>query len=254
MDIMDNALNVLLIDEPDSHISPRIQNKLLDCLKEISNVQVFVITHNDNFVSGLDSKDIVFINSENKNEGNIEALNDLNVDVLHHSLGGVITGLTRLQKNKRVVFVEGEDDITYLKAINDSLKKVHSQYAIDFSKISFWYVRGKDNMNLKIMANKQLLSQAVRNCRYAAIFDKDFSTENANEKYINEEIIRRLGNSSWAHTHDGYCIESVLFSDLEKLKKFLAKITEKNIEEINDFVNTYFNDVRVGRNRPPKVA
>lgn len=109
-----------------------------------------MITHNDNFVSGLDSKDIVFINSENKNEGNIEALNDLNVDVLHHSLGGVITGLTRLQKNKRVVFVEGEDDITYLKAINDSLKKVHSQYAIDFSKISFWYVRGKDNMNLKI--------------------------------------------------------------------------------------------------------
>ena len=244
MDIMDNALNVLLIDEPDSHISPRIQNKLLDCLKEISNVQVFVITHNDNFVSGLDSKDIVFINSENKNEGNIEALNDLNVDVLHHSLGGVITGLTRLQKNKRVVFVEGEDDITYLKAINDSLKKVHSQYAIDFSKISFWYVRGKDNMNLKIMANKQLLSQAVRNCRYAAIFDKDFSTENANEKYINGEITRRLGNSSWAHTHDGYCIESVLFSDLEKLKKFLAKITEKNVEEINDFVNAYFNDLK----------
>lgn len=78
----------------------------------------------------------------------------------------------------------------------------------------------------------------------AAIFDKDFSTENANEKYINEEIIRRLGNSSWAHTHDGYCIESVLFSDLEKLKKFLAKITEKNIEEINDFVNTYFNDLK----------
>lgn len=99
-------------------------------------------------------------------------------------------------------------------------------------------------MNLKIMANKQLLSQAVRNCKYAAIFDKDFSTENANEKYINGEITRRLGNSSWAHTHDGYCIESVLFSDLEKLKKFLAKITEKNVEEINDFVNAYFNDLK----------
>lgn len=100
MAIMDNALNVLLIDEPDSHISPRIQNKLLDCLKEISNVQVFVITHNDNFVSELAAEDIIFINSENKNIGHIEALNDINIDVLHSSLGGVITGLTRLQKNK----------------------------------------------------------------------------------------------------------------------------------------------------------
>lgn len=87
MAIMDNALNVLLIDEPDSHISPRIQNKLLDCLKEISNVQVFVITHNDNFVSELAAEDIIFINSENKNTGHIEALNDINIDVLHSSLG-----------------------------------------------------------------------------------------------------------------------------------------------------------------------
>lgn len=161
MAIMDNALNVLLIDEPDSHISPRIQNKLLNCLKEISNVQVFVITHNDNFVSELDSKDIIFINSENKNSGHIEALNDVNIDVLHNELGGVITGLTRLQKNKHVIFMEGEDDIAYLKALNESFQRVHCSFAIDFSKISFWYVRGKDNMNLKIMANKQLLSQAL---------------------------------------------------------------------------------------------
>lgn len=44
IDIMDNALNVMLIDEPDSHISPRIQNNLLKCLKAISNTQIFVIT------------------------------------------------------------------------------------------------------------------------------------------------------------------------------------------------------------------
>lgn len=244
MAIMDNALNVLLIDEPDSHISPRIQNKLLNCLKEISNVQVFVITHNDNFVSELDSKDIIFINSENKNSGHIEALNDVNIDVLHNELGGVITGLTRLQKNKHVIFMEGEDDIAYLKALNESFQRVHCSFAIDFSKISFWYVRGKDNMNLKIMANKQLLSQVVHGCSYAAIFDKDYSTEEANSKYINSEIVRRLGSSSWAHTHNGYCIESVLFSDMNILKRFLAKITGKNIEEINNFLNTYFQDLK----------
>lgn len=244
MAIMDNALNVLLIDEPDSHISPRIQNKLLSCLKEISNVQVFVITHNDNFVSELDSNDIIFINSENKNNGHIEALNDVNIDVLHSALGGVITGLTRLQKNKRIIFMEGDDDIAYLKAMNAGLKKANSSSAIDFSKISFWYVRGRDNMNLKIMANKQLLSQAVQGCKYAAIFDKDYSTEEANAQFISTVIIKRLGSSSWAHTHNGYCIESVLFSEMSKLKRFLGKITEKDDETINAFVDAYFNDLR----------
>lgn len=245
MAIMDNALNVLLIDEPDSHISPRIQNKLLDCLKEISNVQVFVITHNDNFVSELASEDIIFINSENKNIGHIEALNDINIDVLHSSLGGgVITGLTRLQKNKRIIFTEGDDDIAYLKAMNEAFKRVNSPLAIDFSKISFWYIRGKDNMNLKIMANKQLLSQAVQGCKYAVIFDKDYSTEAANTKFINSDILRRLGNSSWAHTHNGYCIESVLFSEMDKLKKFLNKITGKDEETINTFLDEYFYELK----------
>lgn len=244
MAIMDNALNVLLIDEPDSHISPRIQNKLLDCLKEISNVQVFVITHNDNFVSELAAEDIIFINSENKNTGHIEALNDINIDVLHSSLGGVITGLTRLQKNKRIIFTEGDDDIAYLKAMNEAFKRVNSPSAIDFSKISFWYIRGKDNMNLKIMANKQLLSQAVQGCKYAVIFDKDYSTEAANTKFINSDILRRLGNSSWAHTHNGYCIESVLFSEMDKLKKFLNKITGKDEETINTFLDEYFYELK----------
>lgn len=244
MAIMDNALNVLLIDEPDSHISPRIQNKLLDCLKEISNVQVFVITHNDNFVSELAAEDIIFINSENKNTGHIEALNDINIDVLHSSLGGVITGLTRLQKNKRIIFTEGDDDIAYLKAMNEAFKRVNSPSAIDFSKISFWYIRGKDNMNLKIMANKQLLSQAVQGCKYAVIFDKDYSTEDTNTKFINSDILRRLGNSSWAHTHNGYCIESVLFSEMDKLKKILNKITGKDEETINTFLDEYFYELK----------
>ena len=111
IDIMDNALNILLIDEPDSHISPRIQNNLLKCIKEIAKVQVFVISHNDNFVSEVQPNEVIFVNSENKGNGTIKALNDVNIDALHSALGGVITGLTRLQKSKRVIFVEGEDDI-----------------------------------------------------------------------------------------------------------------------------------------------
>ena len=243
--IMDNALNILLIDEPDSHISPRIQNNLLKCIKEIAKVQVFVISHNDNFVSEVQPNEVILVNSENKGNGIINALNDVNIDALHSALGGVITGLTRLQKSKRVIFVEGEDDISYLKSMNEALKNIGSDKCIDFSKVSFWYIRGKDDLKLKVMANKQLLSQAVPNCKYAAIFDKDFSTVDANNRFIDNEVKRRLGNGAWVHTHNGYCIESVLFSDKDKLKRYLIKLAGDNYEEsIREYVESFYQEIK----------
>lgn len=243
--IMDNALNILLIDEPDSHISPRIQNNLLKCIKEIARVQVFVISHNDNFVSEVQPNEVLFVNSENKGNGIINALNDVNIDILHSALGGVITGLTRLQKSKRVIFVEGEDDISYLKSLNEALKRIGSDKCIDFSKVSFWYIRGKDDLKLKVMANKQLLSQAVPNCKYAAIFDKDFSTVEANNRFIDNVVRQRLGSGSWVHTHNGYCIESVLFSDKDKLKRYLIKLTGDDYEEsIREYVDMFYQEIK----------
>lgn len=243
--IMDNALNILLIDEPDSHISPRIQNNLLKCIKEIAKVQVFVISHNDNFVSEVRPDEVIFVNSENKRSGVIKVLNDVNIDALHSALGGVITGLTRLQKSKRVIFVEGEDDISYLKAMNEALKKVGSEKCIDFSEVSFWYIRGKDDLKLKVMNSKQLLSQAVPNCKYAAIFDKDFSTVEANNRFIDSDVKRRLGDGAWVHTHNGYCIESVLFSDKDKLIKYLTRLSGNNHEQdIREYVDTFYRETR----------
>ncbi len=224
IEVMNNALNILLIDEPDSHITPRIQNRLLCCLNNINETQTFIISHNDNFVADVAPEHILFVNSTNKVQGTVEPLEVDNVDVLHITLGGIITGLTRLQKYKVVFFVEGEDDISYIRMLSNALKRIGSEEKIEMEKLSFWFIRGKDNLNIKIMAGKQLLSQAVTDCRFNAIFDKDFATLSANESYINTDVKRRLGNSCIVHTHNGYCIESVLFSNLELLKSYLDKL------------------------------
>lgn len=256
IEVMDNAINILLIDEPDSHISPRIQSRLLSCLKRIEGTQTFIISHNDNFVSDVSPEHILFINSTNKADGLVEPLAIDNVDTLHTALGGIVTGLTKLQKYKTVFFVEGEDDISYLRMLCDTLKQNGSIHTVDIDKISFWYIRGKDYLKVKIMAGKQLLSQAVRNCRYNAMFDKDFSTTVANESYIVAHIKSQLGTSSKIHTHDGYCIESVLFSNLDILEVYIRKllpyalshpidetVATRNID-VKQFIENYCHNIK----------
>ena len=121
------------------------------------------------------------------------------------------------------------------------------QYCIDFKTLSFWFIRGKDYIPQKVMTGKQLLSQAVDSCKFAAIFDKDFSTESANEAFV-QNIKRRLGANAKVHTHDGYCIESVLFSNCDILKIFLQKLlsgVQIDLDTfISDFVNTKKNSIR----------
>lgn len=256
IEVMDNAINILLIDEPDSHISPRIQSRLLSCLKRIEGTQTFIISHNDNFVSDVSPEHILFINSTNKADGLVEPLAIDNVDTLHTALGGIVTGLTKLQKYKTVFFVEGEDDISYLRMLCDTLKQNGSIHTVDVDKISFWYIRGKDYLKVKIMAGKQLLSQAVRNCRYNAMFDKDFSTTVANESYIVAHIKSQLGTTAKIHTHDGYCIESVLFSNLDILEVYIRKllpyalshpidetVATRNID-VKQFIENYCHNIK----------
>ncbi|MEE1125944.1 MAG: AAA family ATPase [Acutalibacteraceae bacterium] len=239
--IMDNALNITLIDEPDSHISPRIQSKLLKHIQEINNTQIFVISHNDNFVETLEPENIIFINEENKASNEIRPLDEINLDYLHTSLGGIISGLTRLQRSKKVVFVEGNDDIEYIKQLNQAIKRTTPDKSIDLNQISFWYIRGKDYIAQKIMTGKQLLSQAVSSCEFSAIFDKDFSTILENEKYKRNTISKRLG-SDLIHTHDGYCIESVLFSNRDLLKTYLTKLLPSEFD-LDLFIDNYFSQI-----------
>lgn len=245
IEVMDNAINILLIDEPDSHISPRIQSRLLSCLKRIEGTQTFIISHNDNFVSDVSPEHILFINSTNKADALVEPLAIDNVDTLHVALGGIVTGLTKLQKYKTVFFVEGDDDISYLRMLCDTLKQNGSIHTVDIDKISFWYIRGKDYLKVKIMAGKQLLSQAVRNCKFNAMFDKDFSTTVANESYITAHIKSQLGTSAKIHTHDGYCIESVLFSNLDILEAYIRKLLPHALSHpIDETVATQSIDVK----------
>lgn len=75
---------------------------------------------------------------------------------------------------------------------------------------------------------------------YITVFDKDFCTYDSVEKLRNnlEQINRR---NLKGYYHNGYCIESVLFSEKDKLVAFLKQLSELNREAIEEFVSTWIN-------------
>lgn len=216
-------LNILLVDEPDSHIHSNLQSKLMSYLKSIYNNQTFVITHNDAFVDEAVEGEVFYLNEQTKISGELKSLALNNFDLVKNELGGIIIGLTKINKAQKIIFVEGKDDIEYIKKLLEKYIQIKS---IDFNinHIAFFHLRGKDFLEKKVENVKRVLSEIFKNKQFICIYDKDFSPmDNANK--LNDSIKRKLGSDSQVIYHNGYCIESTLFSDID----ILINIVWKNI-------------------------
>lgn len=241
IDYLENAMNILLIDEPDSHIHAKLQKKLLQELRLINNTQTFVISHNDTFVSELNPDELFYLNNESKNEGAIKKLDLKNFDKIKKELGGIIVALDKLNYTHKVCFVEGDDDIEYINRLLKKHLKIEPENKPK-KEVVFYHLRGKDFLLKKIDHNKRLLSQLFKDKSYAVIYDKDFSTEDSCNDF-NKEISRKLGNNSNVYTHNGYCIESTIFSDLEKLCEFLSNWSGISKLRVHFFIEEFFSNI-----------
>ncbi|MTK53067.1 AAA family ATPase [Paludibacter sp.] len=65
------VLNLILIDEPDSHIHSNMQFNLLDELKKQTNYQSFVISHNDRLIDNIPEGELLFLNDDIKKMGHL---------------------------------------------------------------------------------------------------------------------------------------------------------------------------------------
>jgi len=111
-----NGLNILLIDEPDSHIHSNIQASLIDELRMIEKSQIFVISHNDRFIQKSKNKELYFVNKAIKESQKLEALNISQYQDAKEELGGLLYKLEYMSNQKPTIFVEGETDEKYLKS------------------------------------------------------------------------------------------------------------------------------------------
>jgi len=241
VDYLDSKLNILLIDEPDSHIHLALQKRLITNLKALSHNQSFIISHNDSFVNETDDGELFYLSQDTILSKELKHIED--GDLIKKDFGSPILTLERLNNSDNIIFVEGKDDKKYITKILE--KFVESDIITNKSEIKncyYFHIRGKDNLSTKLEHNKRTLSQLFNDKKYVVVTDKDFtSIEKSNE--LNNTIKSKLGSTSDSLCHDGYCIESTLFSDLNKLHQYLSFVTTLDIATIESNSNTILDNI-----------
>ncbi len=115
----------------------------MNYLKSIDGNQTFVITHNNAFVDEAREGEIFYLNEQAKESGELKALALNNFDLVKNELGGVIIGLTKLNKAQKIIFVEGKDDIKYIQKLLTKYTPINS-INFNLNQITFFHLRGKD--------------------------------------------------------------------------------------------------------------
>ncbi|WP_415776280.1 ATP-dependent nuclease [Shewanella oncorhynchi] len=214
---VDAPLSILLVDEPDSHIHTTLQKSLIEKLKLIVTSQIFVISHNDNFVGEAKEGELYYLNTRAKCEGKLKYVELNNFDLIKRELGGTILALEKMNYCQRIGFVEGDDDIKYIEL----LVKIYNHYNDDRlieKDVTFFYQRGKDNLKRKLESVNRVFSQVVGRKPYVVIYDKDFSTVGTNDVF-SQSILSVTPRNSRCFSHNGYCVESVYLRILKFFQK-----------------------------------
>lgn len=103
----ESFLNLIFIDEPDSHMHFKLQTKLIDELKKDSHRQIFLITHNDKLIEKASQGELFYINNEIKNLGQLNYMNFDDYKIVTFELSEL---LNSIETDKYLLLTEGKTD------------------------------------------------------------------------------------------------------------------------------------------------
>lgn len=228
-------LNLIMLDEPDSHIHRDIQKRLIAVLVRNSlRAQVFLTTHNESLIRATKPENIYHISDSGDGQTELEikpitANNpvSLKVGIQPSGKSKVIRALGNNDsldildclEARKIVFVEGEDDALYIRNIYE---KVTNRTLDDYV---FWSLNGLDtfigcvvhykNFFQVIASSHDLWGKSI------SIIDADYMTDQQKKSLINQlESKINLPTFLW----DEYTIEGSLLSDMNAFKEIIYRI------------------------------
>lgn len=222
-------LNIILLDEPDSHIHRDIQKRLINEL--ISNdIQFFLTSHNESLLRSTNPKNIFLITDDVANSALTEYKPIYNKQLTARKSGispsyhshimhkiGTETSLDILNMLEAdyIFFVEGSDDADYIRKILE----INNE---EFDCV-FWAFDGLDNLIAKIKNYKAFFegiggtSDLWTKCKI--IIDADYTT--STQKNILKQSLETKTNLN-CFIWDTYTIESSILKNKDELAQILS--------------------------------
>lgn len=242
-------LNIVLLDEPDSHIHRDIQKKLIDVLsKHTENTQIFITTHNESLIRSTKADYIFHLEANTQKEyfpithNTRDAIKkglqpSRHIKVLQSLGSESALDLINALESDKLLLVEGKSDPIYFNSIIDS------KYSNGSHNLMYWSLDGIENIFKHIFSYKELFS-SIKNektlwKKSALIFDRDYFTDKQ-AKQLREELKNKLEIPVFIW--DFYTLESVLLTDIVKFAMLIKKyLLSQRVEAEHNDIETYIN-------------
>ena len=127
-----DGICLILIDEPDSHIHSDLQSRLIDELKQHSDSQIFIITHNDRLINKVNGGELFYLNSTVKDLGFLKPLEIQDFPKVKEGLASVLSELED-SNGAPLILTEGKTD---QKILTVAWSKLYSEKQMPYKIVS----------------------------------------------------------------------------------------------------------------------
>ena len=110
----DNDLEIVLLEEPENHLSHSNMNKLIQKISSESNKQIFIATHSDLISTRLDLRKSILLNSTTTKP---LKLNNLTEDTAKFFIKAPDNNILEFILSKKVILVEGDAEYILAEAL-----------------------------------------------------------------------------------------------------------------------------------------
>jgi energy-coupling factor transporter ATP-binding protein EcfA2 len=246
-DSQNKDMNLILLDEPDSHIHRDIQSRLLQVLNNFSKgSQIFITTHNEALIRGAQISHLFHL--EPKAQSVYKNLDAKPLQKVQPRFSGIYPAATKplisaigqanaldfinAVESDVLLFVEGEDDA---RAFDILLRQqIHSK------KYAYWVLGGVSKVFDNILHYKTVLSN-IKNQKSlwdkaVLIIDRDFLNDQ-HQSTLAAELQSKIGLKT--RLTDSYTFETTLLTDIPKCAQLISKwLSAKDVEYSNVLIES----------------
>lgn len=215
--VLSPELDVILLDEPDAHLHPSLQQQLVSQLEKISkatNKQILLATHSTELIRSYDYEKILSLKDR---KGKYLGGNDAKISVLAGIGAAHTPTLHALIQHKRLLIVEGVSDERFLRTL---AKKANIEWP---KNLVVWVWTGKHSERYQLYTQ---LRRDIPDLQAISIRDRDDEADAS----VGSDLVDKIFNPQpgflalkWRRRH----IENYLFC-LKAIAR-CAKTEEKEI-------------------------